>query len=236
MTTSQLVSRVKALLAYDLDGYFGAAPSDTDVVACLNDALYELGEDAFVYDPSVVLTMAADTASYDLRGTACSRKVLQAFSVTINGVPLWDASRRRPGMWSIDELGMGFPQWRSHASGTPSRAVQYGTTLVLDPPPSASVAALSATIAAQVLPAALSAASPSTEPQLPVELHEALALMAAAKAADPNVTESHQDSRVARMYQAAKAKAQTYGRRSRNSIGGGSTWALGWRGDDVIEL
>lgn len=229
MTTAQLITRVKNLLAYDLDGYIGASPSDADVVSCLNDALLDIGKLAYIVDPKVVLTLTAGQMNYDIRSlSVVSRRCVEVFSVVIAGKRLWNAAGDGYGLWTRGEIQNYNPSWLTDASGSTSKALMYSAKeLVLHPSPtSAIVAAGNHFLEAQVLPAPLDAAATSASPELEDELHEELAKYAAYKAAMPNSTEGHQNARLAAFKAEALSKAAEVGEQNRNILTDpGSTYA-----------
>lgn len=215
MTVTQLIARVKNYLRYDLDGYFGAVDdvTDADVVAALNDAQREIAKAAYLVEPSTTLTMTAGQSQYDLRDTdVVGKKALTVLRVIVGGETLKKPSGSY-GLWTYQELEQQFPEWRDADNGTPYIGVQLGTSLIIVPPPTSSVISGGGNyIVHTKYPEDMSASSLSAEPDIPEDLHEALAKLAAAKAADPNVTEGHQDARVSRLYSQAMSLAMETGR------------------------
>jgi hypothetical protein len=213
MTTQQLITRVTEYLSYDLDGYFGTSPTNAEVVSALNDAMRDIALEAYLVEPSITLTLTAGNNTYSLRDTGIvNYKTLKVLRVVINNTPLTTFDGARRGLWTYQELEENYPGWRDADSSTPHVAVQLGTNLILYPPPSSTVVSAGENyIVGLKLPQDLSSATLSAAPSLPEELHEALAKVAAAKAADPNVTENHQDARVARLYQQGMGMAQKVG-------------------------
>jgi hypothetical protein len=219
MTTQQLITRVAGYMANDLDGYWtdSTTPTNAEVVSALNDAMRDIALEAWLVEPSLTLTLTAGTYTYSLRDTGIvSKKALKVLRVVINNIPLTTADGRRRGLWSFQELEEKYPQWRGADNSTPHVAVQLGPNLILYPPPTSTVVSAGENyITALRLPADLSSASLSASPDLPEELHEGLAKVAAAKAADPAATEGHQDARIARLYQQGMAMAQKVGAENR---------------------
>lgn len=219
MTTAQLITRVGQYLAYDLDAYAGASPTDAQYVAVLNEAMREIAKAAFLVEPSIALTLTAGTATYSLRSTSVlAKKVDQVLRVTINQYPLKTCDGKRRGVWTFTDLEEYAPNWREADNGTPRAAVQMGDKLILYPPPTSTVVTEGGNyVTGTKLPADLSESTTSASPDIPEELHEPLAKLAAAKAADPNATEGHQDARIARLYQQAMQAANEVGRANRKA-------------------
>ena len=102
-----------------------------------------------------------------------------------------------PGMWSYKEIERYDPSYRAAASGQPVAAAQFGNNLVLYPAPTSTVASGSGNyLVAEYLPVALTASDLSNSPDLPVELHEAAAYLAAIKIAAPQITEAESYQRL----------------------------------------
>lgn len=197
MITSELIQMVKDHTQYDLDNSAGTAPTDAQIVAQINWAQRAIARIVEPFDPSITLTLTGSTATYNLRSlTVVSKKVIRIARVMINGVWLMTRSGRDPGLWSLDEIEQYAPTWRTDGTGTPTKAVQYDTTLLLHQSPSGVFA--NNYIAGVYFPADLSSSSLSGVPDLEEELHEALAMTAAIYAADPMVSEAEGLSRLAR--------------------------------------
>lgn len=217
MTLVQLRTRVSQLLAFDLDNFASDASgtvADADLTIQINWALRLLSKKLFLYDPSITLTLGAGTQTYDLRNTSTSsfsRIVLWVHYVIIGGVSLLDYHGTEPGTWTMPQLQKRHDAWRTDSSGTVLRAVQADRALILHPKPSATGS--NNFVAGRYMPAALS--GDSDVPDIPLELHEILATLAAVKASEPNVSEGEGWERLKR-YDAAmvdqivNAAAQSY--------------------------
>lgn len=216
MTTQQLITRVDNYLAYDLDGYFGTAPTDAQVVAALNDALLDVSDAAYLVKPDIALTLTESQYSYAFDSALAfpaATLPLKVLKVVVNGNVLKTMDGRRSGLWTMREVEDLRPGWRDDDDGVPTKAWVVADKLYLHPAPSAAVVSAGETyVAAQYRAAPLSESALVAEPDLPATLHESLAKVAAAKAAAPNVTEGHQDARVQRMLGEGMAKAVLYGR------------------------
>lgn len=182
MTVAQLIQRVKDLAAFDLSNFLMTTDgtiSDANVVIQLNEAQRRISTRIEQFDHSIVTTLVDGTANYDLRNTAVFAKaIVKPLFVVINGNPLYDASGRDFGMWSLNELQRANPNFRSDTAGTPTRACWYGNTkMTLNAPPSAAVVSAARNyVAGTYLPSDMNASLTSATPDLPVELHEALAV------------------------------------------------------------
>lgn len=188
MNVTNLVTMMTELASFDLSNFSMATDgtiSNASAVAQLNKAQRRLSYYIKQFDHSIVTTLVADTANYDLRNTAVFAKpVIEPYRVIINGNTLLDASGK-PGLWTFNELERANPGFRADASGTPIRATFYGNTkMTLNPAPSAAVVTGGSNyMAGTYMAADLNSSTMSATPDLPVELHEALAVKATVWAA-----------------------------------------------------
>lgn len=198
MTLTDLRTRLTDLLKFDLDNFGATADgtpvSNTYLDAQLNWALRLLSKKLFLYDPLITLTLTGSQNTYDLRGSALSRDVIWVHYVTIGGEVLRDVQQTEPGMWTMTQLVKRFPTYTSTSAGTVLRAVQADRSLILHPAPSGTGSNNS--VAGRYMAAALS--SGSDVPDIPEELHEIIATLAAIKASEPQVSESEGWNRLAR--------------------------------------
>lgn len=201
MTLAQTITLTEEFLAYDLDGYLGSEPTTAEMVVAINWAIRTVAKRASLYDPSIPITLVAETSTYDLRSLATAgRRIIDTSTVIVNGSMLSNAARSAYGVWSLTELERMYPRWRVATSGTPSKAVVIGTKLVLHPPPNAAcVAAGQNYVSGTYLPADMAEADVNVQLPLPIEVHEAVAYCAAVRLASPTVTE-----------QAGMARIQNY--------------------------
>lgn len=200
-TLTQLRTLLTEFLAYDLDNSKGVAPTAAELTEQLNYAARWISERIYQFDPSITLTLTASDGDYSLRASAIvSRKVLRCHQVIINGNALLDASRQRRGMWTYQEVQIGHPNWRADDASTPTKPWQIGTTLYLHPKPTAAVVSAGNNyIAGTYLCADLTNGSDdSNYYDLPEELHEAIAGVAAVFAADPTASEGEALARLGR--------------------------------------
>lgn len=203
-TLEQLREYLKDLLSFDLDNFKdrdGQTPSDIQLTDQINFGLRWIGSRVYLFDPSITLTLTAETASYDLRDTdIVSRKVIEAIGVVINGNTLRAADRRTRGMWKFGEVERSVSNWRADTSGTPDKAWQIGTTLHLHRKPTAAIVSTGSNyIVGHYMPADLVDGQDDTlYPDLPEELHEPIAQIAAIYAADPSVSEAEGINRLGR--------------------------------------
>lgn len=203
MLTSALITMVKQHLLYDLDNYAGQTPTDLAIVGQLNWAQRAVARKIEPYDPLIGLTLTPSQLQHNLRDLAVvTKKVVRPELVMINGVTLLTRDQKDYGLWSMNELRSSCSTWFSDAAGTPTKAVFYDTKLILHPKPTSAFA--NSYIAGVYFPADLTdPAVTDATPDLPEEIHEALALMAALYAADPNVSEAEGLSRLGRYSQRA---------------------------------
>lgn len=200
MTLTELRTRVTDLLKFDLDNFGTVAAgtvSDAYLDAQLNWALRLLAKKLFLYDASITFTLTTNQSSYDLRNvstSAFSRKVLWVHYVIIGGEVLRDVQQTEPGLWTMPQLEKRFTTWRTDSAGTILRALQTDRALIVHPKPSATGS--NNFVAGRYTPVALSSAGDI--PDIPEELHEILATLAAVKAAEPQVSEQEGWTRLQR--------------------------------------
>ncbi|MBS1826522.1 MAG: hypothetical protein JST93_14495 [Acidobacteria bacterium] len=194
------LSRLVDDLVQKQGGYRGPT-STTDSAEYLDWAMKVLAQRCAFFDPKVSFALVADQETYRLDNLSTfSKYVLDPLSVYIGGNPLYDASGRRAGLWTINELNQFNPQWRTQSHGTPYVAVAYGSnTLLLNPKPdSTTVSAGNCFVEGTVVPgwwktdgtysasgAAGVVADGTATPDLPADMHEVLAVLAAVKAIKP---------------------------------------------------
>ena len=160
-------------------------------VVPVNWAIRTISKQIKQLDPKIALTLTADLDTYALRGGAFSRKVIRPYRVYINGVGLLSASREGFGIWTLSELDRIRRMWRTDSSDVPTAACHYGESLVLHPKPTAAVVAQSNHfVCGTYMAADMAYTSPSANPDLPEELHEAVAYLAVVRSTLPNVTEA----------------------------------------------
>lgn len=182
------------LLSFDLDNVKGETPSDAQLDAQINEALRFCSREIFLFDPLVKFKLRKDKAVYNLHDPAIvKKKVVRPFTVTVNGNKLYNARRDDWGTWAYDEFIDDHHTWEDASSGTPTKAVLYGSaSLILHLPPTAAIAAsaknyIAGTVLARDL---VSDDDDPTRDSIPTELHEAVVFRAAWKAALPNVSEA----------------------------------------------
>lgn len=189
MTLAELRTRTRNFLLYDLDSFYGASPSDADLDESINWAIRSLGRRLFLYDPKIAFTVTG-TGTYDIESSSFSRTCLFVDKVIINGTILRDFYNRF-GLYTLDQLDARYPSWRT-TTGTPTAAALSSQLLFLYPAPTAPISGCF--VSAQYLPASLS--SSGQTPDIPLELHEAIAFLAAFNQALPTATEQEQYERL----------------------------------------
>ena len=208
MTTQQLIDELKSssgnLLSYDLDSYLGESMSDAQAVTLLNRAQAIISRYIFQVDPAIVFTPTVNSSTQNLFDTTTpvvTKKVIKVLHVVINGAPLYapakGGTRRVPGVYDFQDFLMQYPNWTQDAGGTPAQAVAYGEGKIILYPKPTSVFS-NCYICGQYLAADLSAAALSAEPDLPPDLHPAIAYRAAVLAAEPTAATSEQMARIQR--------------------------------------
>ena len=194
VTTAELITRVRNLIGYDLDAYFSSGGTDAEIVQVLNESLREIGAMIGIYS-DVTLTTTAGTMVYSFDSSAFSRRPIKIDAVYVANVPLMDQTGRI-GIYPYELFNTVFRDWRTAAQGTISRASVVNDSLVLYLTP-ASTQTL--TISCQHLALPLDAATGSAVPEIPVDLHDALAKETAYQVAMPTAIESQQMARLAAM-------------------------------------
>lgn len=200
MNLSDTRTRVTELLAFDLDNFKADANgtvTNASLNAQINWAQRLLSKKLFLYDPSITLTLANNQQSYDLRNVSTSsfsRKVLWVHYVIIGGVTLKDNQGTEPGLFSMEEFQKNVDGWRTAANGTPTAAMQADRYLYLYPKPNGSGS--NNYVAGRYMAADL--ANDSDIPDIPEELHDILAALAAVRAAEPSVSEQEGWARIQR--------------------------------------
>lgn len=188
-------------------GSYRGATENADSAEALDWAFKLLAQKCSFFDPAVTFTPVLNQATYRLNDlTVFGRKIVEPLTLIINGNPCSDASGRRAGLYSIQELNELFPQWRTASASTSSVAVAYGSnTLMVYPKPSQSVLdAGNNFVEATIVPGWIKANGTyvasgasglysggvwdtTASPDLADEFHEALAVMAAVKLGKPVV-------------------------------------------------
>lgn len=191
-TLTQLRTLMTDFMSMDLDNYRGESPSSSEQNVQLNWAYQLIAKRCKLFDPAITLTLTASTATYNIRDITTpivSKKVLRPYRVIINNVALTGRDGYQ-GLWSFTEFENDVQGWRSASAATPYIAVwQNYNILRLHPKPTASnVSTGNNYIAGTYLPVDMS--SDGDYPDLPEEIHEAIAYIAAAKAASPMATEA----------------------------------------------
>ena len=173
----------------DLDSFSSASGQISDnqvnyAIRILTQYLEPIGALTFNYSAGV---SSYSTLSSSIFSTAWPMKI---HSVLFNGSQLLDYARR-PGLHSVSEFQILYPDWTSPGAGDVIAAAQIGQRLILYPAPTASGVTQ---IVSTFIPFPLT--NDSQVPDLPIELHEAIAYLAAAYAARPTMTEQEAINRV----------------------------------------
>lgn len=204
MVLSELRALQSNYLGYDLDNYLGESPGEDGQNGQINRALRVISKECFLFDPKVTFTVVAGQFRYSLddrKTPVVSKRIVRPHYVTINGNKLWNADQTAYGVWGWQEFVHSNPKWEASSSGTPTKAVLFGAREVLLhlPPTAAVVSAGENFIAGQVLANDLVNDTDDPSDQgVPVEIHEAIAYLAAVYASEPNVTEQEGWVRVGR--------------------------------------
>lgn len=195
MTLEALLELRGNFLAFDLDDSTGggSTPTTAQKLTSVNAAIRQIAIHVQQYDPAIPLTLTADQDTYNLRSlSVVTKRVVRPYQVIVNGYPLYNAARTERGLWTLQELERVYPGWRSTDAGTPARAVQIANSkLILHPKPNSTVVSAGENyVSGTYIPPNYSDSDLATEPDLPEELHEAVAYLAAVKSALPFVSEA----------------------------------------------
>jgi hypothetical protein len=198
MIQSELIELMDDFLSYDLDNVKrrdGHTPTDLEKVAQLNYGVRSVSRFIRQYDPRVVFTMTASTSEYDLRDTDIfASKMIEVKQVIIDGSIL-----RRPdgskGLYKYQEAERYQSGWDSFSAATPSFAFQLGDKLHVLPPPTSAIAAETNYVSGVYLAADMVYGA-DVAPDIPEELHEAVAYCGAIFASLPTVGETTAMNRV----------------------------------------
>lgn len=204
MTLSEILIYVKDNYAYDGDiaNSLGENPTDAQLIPYVNWAIRSIARKVKQIGIYLPITLTAGTSTYNLNAgtgiaTTVASQITRIHRVYIGNQVMNKADRFSPGMWSYNEIERFDPKYRSAASGQPIAAAQFGNNLVLYPAPSSTVASGSGNyLVAEYLPPSLTISDLSNSPDLPVELHEAVAYLAAIKVAAPQITEGESYQRL----------------------------------------
>ena len=217
MTGTQILN----LMNYFGDGipnYAGQSLTSDQALLQINWALRTISKRLKQWDGLIVWTLTAGTRSYLYRNTSVfSRKIVNPLYVVINDQPLLDANNKRAGLWTMAEADRIIPGWRNVSNGKPYACVMSGSeklTLVY-PPDQATVDAGASYVAGTYLAADLAALSET--PDIPAELHECIAYLAAVRAGGV-LAEGEVWNRMARMNDEWPALVDEHARLNSNAI------------------
>jgi len=195
MTRATLRTLQTAFMSVDLDNFYGESPTTANQNEQLNWAYARIARRCKLVDPKITFTPTADLAKYSLFGSHYGGvKLTKVYHVMINGTMLYARNGER-GLWSYNELIKDYPTWQIASSGTPTKAVQLGQFLLLHAPPNAAVVSAAQNfICAEYIPAEMD--DDADTPDLPEDLHPAIAYLAAVYAATPVASEASMWTRV----------------------------------------
>lgn len=197
-----------------------------DLTSQINWAIREVGKRCYLYDARITFTLTATAstngAQFNIRDVATpvvSRKVIEPHVVWIGQYALKDYDDK-PGLLSISQLNQMRHKWPTESTGTPSRAVYLGNgRLLLSPPPTS--AGSNNFISGTYMPANMvHGTDDGASPDIPEELHEYLAWVAAANAAEPTSTTQEQLSIMNRYLTRANAMIEDISLANRNAVEG----------------
>lgn len=236
MTLSDLRTAVRQNEAFDLSSRFGTNPTNDNYRSVINHALRITSRKLHLFDPMVTLTLTAEQAAYDIRDLdVVSKRVVKPLRVIINGNQLFAANHVVYGLWSFDELERLRQSWRTDTSATPTKAAWSGSgtsKIYLHPKPNSTVVAdANNYIAGFILAPDL--AADDDVPQIPEELHEMVAYLAAFHGSLPNASEQEGWQRLSAYKSEWTSMVEEIGRESERTATG--TMSLeGWGEPDFM--
>lgn len=217
MTLTEFGTRVGQYLGLSLLNRAGESPSTANYAEQYNRALEYIARRVKIFDDDVACTFAASTEVYSLKDTGVfAPRVVKPHFLRI-GTRTLKGPDGHPGFWSLRQLQRDKPTWRDTADGTVLRAVVSATELRLWPAPDATDAALTAVMAADVMPADMTSGQGATELTLPESLHEAACWIAAYEAALANVSSQWDWQRLESFRSLAFDDMKEFGRTAANS-------------------
>lgn len=178
--TGQQILNLMNYFGKGIPNYAGDTMSDAQALLQINRAIRLMSKDLKQWDSLIAVTLVVGTRSHSIRSTnVFARKIVKPFYLVINGNPLWDASGKRFGFFTIHEADRYYPDWRTRTEDTTFAAILSGNEKItyLPPPNAAVVSAGNNYIAGTYMAADLTALSET--PDIPEEFHECLAAMAA---------------------------------------------------------
>lgn len=215
MTLSTIRTLVTDFGIY-LDNYRGDSPTAAELTAQTNWGIRVFARKLNLFDPRIAFTLnpvtSSNSAKFYIRDTVglaagpytattpatpvVAKRVIKPYGVYISGKPLYDWNGN-VGLWSLSQLENDVPSWRTENAGTATKAVYVGNgMLLLSAPPSA--VGSNNFISGTYIPTDLiNSTDDANSPDLPDELHEALAYFVAQHAGMPTATEQEQWSKLA---------------------------------------
>lgn len=237
MTLSEIRTMVTGFGVY-LDHWAADAPTATQLTASVNWSvrvmarkLHQADLISFTLNP-IASTNGAKFYIRDLVGLAAGpftaatpatpvvgKKIVKPHAVYISGRPLYNVDGEI-GLWSLDQLAQEKPSWPTENTGTVSIAVYLGNgRLLLSNPPAS--AGSNNFIYGEYIPTDLVVTTDdAVAPDIPEELHEALAFMTAANVALPTATEQEQWARIGSYNSHWMALVDEIARENQNAIEG----------------
>lgn len=223
MTAAQLIQQIRQVTSYNLDSYLGADASDDDILAVLNETTQDVGRFMALRDPKVSFTPIEGENIYSVESPAFGRRLSTVSYVIVNNLELMSYAGTPGGVWNIDEAEDYYPQWRTATNGVPGFVAFDGERLIFSCPFSAaSVTAGNCWVSGEVMPRLMSGDLDQVSPDLPFDVHSALADLTIVSLTSGTCTERSQFDTVAMLEARANAKIAAVKRRisaSRNKVG-----------------
>lgn len=223
MTASELIARIRKIQGYQLDSYLGSDASDADILAVLNETTQDVGRFLALRDPKISFTPIVGENIYLVDSPAFGRRLSTVSYVIVNNLELMTYGGGNGGVWNIDEAEDYYPQWRTATNGVPGFVAFDGERLIFSCPFSAaSVTAGNCWVSGEVMPRIMEGDLDQVSPDLPFDVHSALADLTIVALSQGTCTERSQFDTVALLEARANAKIAAVKRRisaSRNKVG-----------------
>ena len=253
MILSEIRTMITGFGVY-LDHWAADAPTATQLTASVNWSIRLFARKLHLFDPRITFNLnpLANTngAQFQIRDTVgaaagiytvvtpatavVSKRVIKPYAVYIGGTPLKDY-QGEVGLWSMSQLNQENPSWPTENTGSVKIAVYLGNgRLLLSQPPSA--AGSNNFISGEYIPNDLVVTTDDANPpDLPEELHEALAFCAAARVALPTATEQEQWARIGAYNKEWEQIANEIALENMNAING--PWLdTGWKYGSSLQV
>ncbi len=206
MVLSEIITQTRNNFAYDADlvESFGnsTSPTDAQIIPYINWAIRSIARKTKQIKAYIPINLIANQNTYSLNGggiasTSQVSQITKVHRVFIDNSVMNKPDGRTPGVWAYNEIERYDPNYRAATSGQPIAAAQLANNLILYPAPTLGITSGTNFMVAEYLPPDLTISDLNNSPDLPVELHEAVAYLAAIRISTPQITEQESYQRLA---------------------------------------